>query len=67
MCAAPLFWPRLKFLEAGYPASRALSEQDGVVSVVEGREIFIPDVYSQIISAAAEDAVDGTIEKSRNQ
>ena len=57
----------LKFLKVGCPASKALFQQDGVVSVVEVRDIFISDAYSQITNAAAEDPVDGTIEESRGQ
>ena len=37
-----------KLPKAGFPASRDIFEKDGVVSVVEVREIFICDVYSQI-------------------
>ena len=44
-----------KFMKAGCSASCTLFEQDGVVSVLEVREIFISDVYySQITSAVAE-------------
>ena len=46
----------VKFRKVGYPASRAFFEQDGIISVVEVREIFISDVYSQITSAAADDS-----------
>ena len=56
-----------KFLMALYPASWALFEQDGIVSVVELREIFVSDVHSQITNAAAEDSVAGTVEESRSR
>ena len=56
-----------KFLKADCSASRTLSEQDCIVSVVEVRKIFISDINSQITSAVAEDPVDDKTEESRGQ
>ena len=63
LCSGIVF----KFLKVGCPDYRSFFEQNGVVRVVDVREIFVSEVYFQITSTAAEDAVDGMAEESMSQ
>ena len=64
MYTTPLFRPHLQTSESWLSN---LIEQDGVVSVIESREMFVSDLYSQITITAAEDPFDGTAVESRDQ